>query len=138
MIYVQKLNITCAQKNPGSIKKCYIEDGIEKPVGTCTTQHNFAYMSEEQLLTITRNQSELKQPHKQVNKLERHREKLSEFGDKIDKDLKCMLEKLNAGLCSKRERFKSPICMWKGCSGKRFLNVDPRNSLNLPKTLSSQ
>ena len=61
-------------------------------------------MSEEQLLTITRNQSELKQPHKQVNKLERHREKLREFGDKTDKDLKCMFEKLNAGLCSERER----------------------------------
>lgn len=46
-------------------KKCSIEYDMGKPVGTCTPQHNFAYMSKEQLLTITRNQSEqLKQLHK--------------------------------------------------------------------------
>lgn len=49
---------------------------------------------------------------------------MSEVGEKTDKDLKCMFEKLNGGLYSKRERLKKAICIWKGCCGERFSNVE--------------
>lgn len=106
-------------------KKCPLEDNKEASVGTCNPQHNFAYMSKEQLLSITRNQSaQLKKLHKQVQRLEKQRENMSGVGEKTDMDFKCMFEKLNKGLISKRERLENAVCMWKGCCIERFSDVE--------------
>ena len=82
-------------------------------------------MTKEQLLDIARNQAvQLKKLHKQIKRLEKQREKMSEVGEKTDKDLKFMFENLNAGLISTRNKLNNPICMWTGCSGKRFSDVE--------------
>ena len=106
-------------------KKITLEDNKESSVDNCNPHHNFAYMTKEQLLITTRNQSaQLKQLHKQVKKLEKHRENMNEVGEKTNVDLKCMFEKLNKGLNSRRERLENPVCMWKGCCGEKFSDVE--------------
>jgi hypothetical protein len=45
---------------------------------------------------------------------------MNEVGEKTNIDLKCMFEKLNKGLNSRRERLENPVCMWKGCWRKIF------------------
>ena len=83
-------------------------------------------MSKEQLLIITRNQSvQLKKLHKQVKRLEKHRENMSEVGEKTNTDLICMFEQLNIGLVPEGKGLRILCACGKGVVEKDFqmLNV---------------
>lgn len=97
------MSVLKKQKKSRFNTKCPLkEDNENAPAETCLPQHNFAYMSKEELLSITRKQSaELRKLHKQVQRLEVHREKLSGVGEKTDMNLKFMFDKLNKGLTYK-------------------------------------
>ena len=73
-------------------KKFRLNKGPPEKTNETDPQHRtFAYMSREELLNITRKQSgKLRKLHKQIERLEKHREKMSTVGEKTDVDFKFM------------------------------------------------
>lgn len=85
---------------------------------------NFAHMSKEELLNITRHQSnELKNLQRKVKRLEECRKKMSEVGEKTDSDFRFLFERLEKGMTQKQEKLKNPVCKWAGCSSESFQDV---------------